>query len=71
MSTLLRKAASPLQHPLWTLWDDTTLASLVVSPLIERILAAAILVDLRDTIEFLRNKAPIVAPKKLHLSYDL
>ena len=30
-----------------------------------RILAAAILVDLRDTIEFLRNKAPIVAPKKI------
>ena len=71
MSTLLRKAASPLQHPLWTLWDDTTLASLVVSPLIERIVAAAILVDLRDTIELFRNKAPIVAPKKIHLSYDL
>ena len=61
MGSLLGKAASPLQHPLLLLWNDTTLASLIFSPLLERILAAAISIDLRDTIDFLRNKAPIVA----------
>ena len=60
MGVLFGKAASPLQHPLRLLWDDTTLASLIFSPLLERILAAAIPVDHRDTIEFLRHKALVV-----------
>ena len=33
MSTLLGKAASPLQHRLWLLWVGTTLSSLIFFPL--------------------------------------
>ncbi|RQM18516.1 hypothetical protein DD237_008403 [Peronospora effusa] len=61
--TLLGKAASALPHPIWLLWDDPTLASLVLSPLLERILGAAIPFDLRDTINFLRERATTVVPQ--------
>ncbi|UIZ28542.1 hypothetical protein KXD40_009205 [Peronospora effusa] len=63
LGTLLGKAASALPHPIWLLWDDPTLASLVLSPLLERILGAAIPFDLRDTINFLRERATTVAPQ--------
>ena len=56
MGTLLDKTASLLQHPLWLLWDDTALASLIFSSHLERILADAIQVDLSDTIDFSGTK---------------
>ena len=56
MGTLLHKTASLLQHPLWLLWDDTALASLIFSSHLERILADAIQVDLSDTIDFSGTK---------------
>ena len=71
MCNLLGNTASSMQHPIWLLWDDPTWVSLIFSPLLERILADAIPVDLRDTCDFLRKRPLSWHPKFLLLSKDL
>ena len=71
MCNLLGNTASPMQHPIWLIWDDPTLASLIFFPLVELILVAAIPVDLRDTSDFLKKRPLSWHPKFLLLSKDL
>ncbi|EGZ04874.1 hypothetical protein PHYSODRAFT_320278 [Phytophthora sojae] len=65
MGAFLGKAASALPHPLWLLWDDSTLASIIMSPLLDRILTGPLPADLRETIEYLRNQATSVPPSSV------
>ena len=62
LGTLIAKAASSIPHPLCLLWDDLTLAVLVLSPLLERILPEVVPDELRDTIRFLRENSTAVTP---------
>ncbi|KAE9334532.1 hypothetical protein PR003_g13470 [Phytophthora rubi] len=65
MGEFLGKAASALPHPLWLLWDDSTLASIIMSPLLDRILTGPLPTDLRATIEYLRSQATSVPPSSV------
>ncbi|EEY62719.1 uncharacterized protein PITG_14505 [Phytophthora infestans T30-4] len=60
LSAVTGKAASALPHPLWLLWDDSTLANVTMSPLMDRIMAGPLPTDLRSTIEYLRERAASV-----------
>ncbi|KAF4138708.1 hypothetical protein GN958_ATG12103 [Phytophthora infestans] len=61
LSAVTGKAATALPHPLWLLWDDSTLANVIMSPLMDRILAGPLPTDLRSTIGYLREQAASVA----------
>jgi hypothetical protein len=60
IGSILGKAASALPHPLWHLWDDNTLASIIQSPLMAQILAGPLHPDLRDTVEYLQKQVTAV-----------
>ncbi|KAI9990780.1 hypothetical protein PInf_018349 [Phytophthora infestans] len=60
LSAVTGKAASALPHPLWFRWDDSTLANVIISPLMDRIVAGPLPTDLRSTIEYLREQAASV-----------
>ncbi|EEY58984.1 uncharacterized protein PITG_12004 [Phytophthora infestans T30-4] len=60
LSAVTGKAASALPHPLWFRWGDSTLANVIISPLMDRIVAGPLPTDLRSTIEYLCEQAASV-----------
>ncbi|KAI9918887.1 hypothetical protein PsorP6_011257 [Peronosclerospora sorghi] len=50
LRSIIGNAASALPHPLWLLWDEYTLETVIMSPLIERILNGPLPAALREII---------------------
>ncbi|KAL7996331.1 hypothetical protein Plhal703r1_c40g0139641 [Plasmopara halstedii] len=68
LSAVLGRAVSALPHPMWLLWDDSTLAAIITSPLMARILAGPLPTDLRETFNSLREQATnVTTPVPTHL----
>ena len=71
LGSIIVMSASALPHPLWLLWDDKTLASITLSPLLDRISTTVVPADVQDTFAFLKERATAVVPRPNAFHYGV